>query len=107
MLSKATVFLAPRLPNASDYVAYSFPSKMLEYLPYGKPIITFRLPCFDDKYNSVFTYVAETTGKSLHESVVKAINSRQTAPDPNFLSLFSPEHWFKSLDALRIPTNDF
>jgi len=52
---KATVLINPR-PNIGEYVKYSFPSKTMEYLLSGKPVIMYRLDGIPEEYyNFIYT----------------------------------------------------
>jgi glycosyltransferase involved in cell wall biosynthesis len=50
---RATVLVNPR-PAAGEYTRYSFPSKTLEYMVSGRPVLMYRLPGVPDEY---FEYV--------------------------------------------------
>ncbi len=59
-LSKATVLINPRLSNQS-FTLYSFPSKTIEYMASGRPVISTRLPGIPEEYFShVFPLEKET-----------------------------------------------
>ena len=46
---RAALLVNPRKPDA-DFVEYSFPSKLLEYMASGVPVLTTRLPNIPDDY---------------------------------------------------------
>ena len=46
---RAALLVNPRKPDA-DFVEYSFPSKLLEYMASGVPVLTTRLPTIPDDY---------------------------------------------------------
>ena len=50
---QATLLVNPR-PSDSEFTRYSFPSKNLEYLSTGRPVVLCRLPGIPDEY---FEYV--------------------------------------------------
>jgi glycosyltransferase involved in cell wall biosynthesis len=51
---KATLLINPR-PSKDEYTKLSFPSKTLEYLASGTPLLNTKLGCFDEDYlNHVF-----------------------------------------------------
>ena len=52
----ATILINPRLTNA-EYVKYSFPSKTLEYMASGTPVITTNLPSMPEEYKQ-YVYIA-------------------------------------------------
>src|SRR5699024_5783196 len=64
--NQATVLVNPRL-NKHSYVRYSFPSKTVEYLATGKPVISHRLDCMGSEYEAVIEYVSEATSQSLRD----------------------------------------
>jgi len=47
---KATLLINPR-PTDADYTKYSFPSKNMEYMASGTPVLTTRLPGMPKEYN--------------------------------------------------------
>jgi len=49
----ATILVNPR-PNNEEYTKYSFPSKILEYMSSGTPVLSFRLAGIPDEYNSYY-----------------------------------------------------
>ena len=52
---KATLLVNPR-PTDADYTKYSFPSKNMEYMASGTPILTTRLPGMPkDYYDYIYT----------------------------------------------------
>jgi len=51
---KVDCFVNPRMLD--DYCSVSFPSKVINYLPYCKPIISFKLPCFDQDIANVINF---------------------------------------------------
>ena len=51
-------YINPRINNG-DYTKYSFPSKNLEYLLSGKPVIAYKLDGMSDDYDDVFMYIQE------------------------------------------------
>lgn len=64
------VYINPRTNNG-EYTKYSFPSKNLEYLLAGKPVIAFKLDGMSDEYDGVFLYPAGETIESIRDEVVK------------------------------------
>ena len=65
---KATLMINPR-PAAGEWTAYSFPSKNMEYMASGTPMLAYRLPCIPDEYLPHFYYPEnkETFGEKLKE----------------------------------------
>lgn len=57
-------YINPRLNNGL-YTKYSFPSKNLEYLLAGKPVIVYKLDGMSDDYDDIFLYLSEKDEISL------------------------------------------
>lgn len=54
--SKATVLVNPR-QNCEEFTKYSFPSKTMEYLSSGVPLVAYKLDGIPDEYDSYICYV--------------------------------------------------
>lgn len=50
-VKETSYFISPKLLDDS-FSKYSFPSKLIEYMAYGKPTVSFDLPCIPDDYRS-------------------------------------------------------
>lgn len=61
--AQATVLINPR-PNTEEFTKYSFPSKNLEYLSSGKPLIAYKLDGIPDEYDDYIYYI---NGNSIEE----------------------------------------
>lgn len=59
----ATVLINPR-PNNEEYTKYSFPSKNLEYLSSGNPLIAYRLDGIPKEYNEYIYFINDDTEES-------------------------------------------
>lgn len=68
----ASILINPR-PNEGEFVKYSFPSKMFEYIKTGKPILCFKLDCFQDEYDEIFNYIEEYNEKSIAKSILNVV----------------------------------
>lgn len=66
---KSTLLINPR-PNEGKYVKYSFPSKTMEYMKSGKPVLMFKLSGIPDEYFEYLYFFDENS----HESICKKIN---------------------------------
>lgn len=68
--SEATLLVNPR-PTKEEFTKYSFPSKNMEYMASGTPVITTRLPGMPKEYyDYIFTFNVETVigiSKTLNE----------------------------------------
>ncbi|MEG0408262.1 MAG: glycosyltransferase [Bacilli bacterium] len=67
---KATLLINPR-PTNSEFTKYSFPSKIIEYMTSGTPILTTRLPTIPKEYEK-YLYFIEDNGK---DALKKALTS--------------------------------
>lgn len=67
--SRAAVLVNPR-QNVEEYTKYSFPSKTMEYLLSGIPVIAYKLDGIPDEYDRYFYYVKDNTPKSLAKAIV-------------------------------------
>lgn len=54
--NKATILVNPRC-NEGEYVKYSFPSKTMEYMASGKPVVMYKLDGIPDEYDKYLNYV--------------------------------------------------
>lgn len=64
----ATVLVNPRMNN-EEFTKYSFPSKNLEYLSSGIPLIAYKLDGIPDEYDEYINYVEDDTPKSLADKI--------------------------------------
>ena len=58
---RATVLINPR-PSNEEFTKYSFPSKNIEYMSSGTPVLTTKLPGIPDEYNK-YVYLIEDESK--------------------------------------------
>lgn len=68
--SKATVLVNPR-ESEEQYTKYSFPSKILEYMKSGKPVIMHKLSCIPDEYDPYVVYFPENSVKTVSDTIIK------------------------------------
>lgn len=66
-------YINPRTNNG-EYTKYSFPSKNLEYLLAGKPVIAYKLNGMSDDYDDIFIYLSEQDESSIDEMFKIAAN---------------------------------
>lgn len=62
--SKSTVVVNPR-QNIGEYTKYSFPSKTMEYLLSGVPVVAYKLDGIPDEYDPYLVYVKDNSPQSL------------------------------------------
>lgn len=68
--NQATILVNPR-HNNEEYTKYSFPSKTMEYLSSGIPIVAYKLDGIPDEYNSYIQYVEDDSIESLKKKLVE------------------------------------
>lgn len=68
--SKATVVVNPR-QNIGEYTKYSFPSKTMEYLMSGVPVVAYKLDGIPNEYDPYFYYVEDNTSQALSKALVE------------------------------------
>lgn len=69
--SRATVLINPRT-NEGEYTKYSFPSKTMEYLAAGKPVIMHKLDGIPDEYDEYLYYINGPSPEDLKNAITKA-----------------------------------
>lgn len=65
---RATVLVNPR-QNNEDFTKYSFPSKNMEYLLTGRPVIAYKLDGIPDEYDNYFFYVEDDSLDSFTKKI--------------------------------------
>ncbi|MBP3646325.1 MAG: glycosyltransferase [Clostridia bacterium] len=68
--AKASVLINPRSPEGV-FTRYSFPSKTLEYLRSGKPVICYKLEGIPDDYDPYLCYITDTGS----DGILKAVDN--------------------------------
>ena len=66
---QATVLVNPRT-NQGEYTKYSFPSKTMEYMASGRPVMMFRLDGIPKEYDPYLTYIPEEAAASIRDTVL-------------------------------------
>lgn len=69
MQQEATILVNPR-PNEGEYTKYSFPSKTIEYMASGKPVLMFKLDGIPDEYDEYLFYIKENTIDSIKQAIL-------------------------------------
>ena len=69
----ATVLVNPR-QNNEEFTKYSFPSKTMEYLAAGVPIVAYKLDGIPEEYDKHIIYVPDNTPESLAKTIIKVLN---------------------------------
>lgn len=67
---QATVLVNPR-QNNEEFTKYSFPSKTMEYLSSGIPVVAYKLDGIPDEYDAYIQYVKDDSIESLKKKLVE------------------------------------
>ncbi len=68
--AEASVLVNPR-QNVGDMTKYSFPSKTMEYLASGRPVIGYKLDGIPEEYDSHIQYVPDNSVEALRDKIVE------------------------------------
>lgn len=72
--SRATVLVNPR-QNTEEFTRYSFPSKNMEYLSSGVPLVAYKLDGIPDDYDPYIHYVKDNSIRALQETIEHVLNT--------------------------------
>jgi glycosyltransferase involved in cell wall biosynthesis len=72
MLS-ADLLINPR-PTTADFSLNSFPSKLIEYLATGKPVLTTKISSIPEEYKPYFLYIEKEDSSGIKDALIHAIN---------------------------------
>lgn len=67
---QATVLVNPRRNN-EEFTKYSFPSKTMEYLSSGIPVVAYKLDGIPDEYDAYIQYVEDDSIESLKKKLIE------------------------------------
>lgn len=81
----ADVLVNPRI-NEGEYTKYSFPSKTMEYLSTGRPVVCHKLDGIPQEYDSHLIYVEEKTVDSLKAAIEIALSYDENKLKEIFIS---------------------
>lgn len=70
---KSTILINPRFSN-EEYTKYSFPSKNMEYMLSGTPLLTTKLPGMPKEYYEYLFFIEEETIEGIKTSIEKLMN---------------------------------
>jgi glycosyltransferase involved in cell wall biosynthesis len=68
--SKATILVNPRT-NEGEFTKYSFPSKTMEYMASGKPVVMYKLDGIPDEYDEYLYYVEDNSVEALKDKIAE------------------------------------
>ena len=83
-IMKADVLVNPR-PNNEEYTKYSFPSKNIEYLLSGNPVVAYMLDGMPTIYEKCFFVAEEDMKTGLGEAIIKALMAREEQKKYKFI----------------------
>ena len=69
---RATLLVNPR-PTDEEYVQYSFPSKTMEYMASGTPVLTTRLPGMPKEYLPYVSLIEEETPQGIAKALTEVL----------------------------------
>ena len=67
---QATIVINPR-QNCEEFTKFSFPSKNLEYLSSGTPLIAYKLDGIPDEYDNYIYYVNDNSVEALRNKIIE------------------------------------
>ena len=71
--SKSDVLVNPR-PNEGEYTKYSFPSKTMEYMASGIPVVMYKLHGIPDEYDDYLIYVKNNSAEDLRDAILSVLD---------------------------------
>ena len=74
----ATLLVNPR-PTGEEYVKYSFPSKTMEYMASGTPVLTTRLPGMPREYDPYVFFIEEETEEGIAQALKQVFTDTDEA----------------------------
>jgi glycosyltransferase involved in cell wall biosynthesis len=72
--ARAALLVNPR-PSAPEYTKYSFPSKNMEYMVSGTPVLTTKLPGMPKEYYPYIYLLEEETAEGVAQSLQEILNT--------------------------------
>lgn len=73
IIQDADILVNPR-DNHDDYTKYSFPSKLMDYIATGRPVVCFHLNGIPKEYDSVLIYPKEENATELAKTLNQVLN---------------------------------
>lgn len=70
---EAALLINPR-PSDEEYVRYSFPSKTMEYMSTGTPVLTTALPCLPEEYLPYLYLIREETPQGIADALRQVLS---------------------------------
>lgn len=73
---KCHLLINPR-PNIGEYVKYSFPSKTIEYMASGKPVLMYKLDGLPEDYYNYIYFIDEFNQESIASAIVNVLSKSE------------------------------
>jgi glycosyltransferase involved in cell wall biosynthesis len=77
---QATLLINPRT-NEGEYTKYSFPSKTMEYMLSGKPVLMYKLDGIPDEYDQYLYYINGSEPKDIADRIMEICKQPQSELD--------------------------
>ncbi len=71
---EATLLVNPR-PTGEAFVKYSFPSKTMEYMASGTPVLTTKLPGMPEEYDPHVFFISDETPEGIADALQKVLEN--------------------------------
>lgn len=75
--SQASLLVNPR-PTGEDFTKYSFPSKTLEYMYSGRPVLTTKLSGIPDEYNDYLFFIEDESVEGIKNAIVGVLSRNES-----------------------------
>ncbi|MEG2066011.1 MAG: glycosyltransferase, partial [Clostridia bacterium] len=73
-LLNADLLINPR-PTSLEFTGLSFPSKLIEYLATGTPILTTRISSIPSCYEEFFYYIDDESGIGIQQAILRVMET--------------------------------
>lgn len=73
-LLSADLLINPR-PTEAEFVSLSFPSKLIEYLATGRPVLTTRIPTIPVEMEVYFNFIEDESAQGIRSAILRMIES--------------------------------
>ena len=98
-IKNAAVLVNPR-QNNEEYTKYSFPSKNIDYLMSGNPVVSYRLDGIPNIYEKFLYYVPETSIDSLSGVIQKVLKTSKIETEAKSKAAFQYLSQMRNSDAV-------
>ena len=68
--SRVSLLINPR-PSKDEYTMYSFPSKTIEYMASGTPVLMTKLKCLPEEYYQYLYFIEPETPKGIRDKIIE------------------------------------